>query len=377
MCEDNDKRHSLDKEIKRNINFLETVLNEYKKINLKVGEFITGQQINTKAGTNQDILRDAFLQTAKIKDKDVMRDHEAAKEILFSWCLIYCEGVLKTKCFWDDSLKDKALLASHDAVMDAFKALRNGINEHFQNNPKEKYRDSKGKGGIRAYLGTVMENAYKKQKAGIYTAVCESDKKDFERRVSPKAIGLVEISESEADYLIKKENIEVISPNEYKRIAKTQSSLNAKYKTIIVKEEIICKTSSGTKTQYRYFRPEWQSRTTAMELENSDKEIYAIEEVNQYVIKATCENAKLFMAKDILNSIIEYMSSKKLLSDLELEFLDRYANDGEKPVEIEKDWINRGVKIKGNTIGNFKNNLITKIQKELCKDQLWNDLISD
>ena len=83
------------------------------------------------------------------------------------------------------------------------------------------------------------------------------------------------------------------------------------------------------------------------------------------------------MAKDIIDSVIEYMSSQKLLSDLELEFLDRIVNNDEKQGEIEKDWINRGIKIKGNTIGNFKTSLLDKIRKELCSNTLWQDLISD
>lgn len=393
MRGEDDKKHPLDKEIKRNIDFLEKVLTTYKKntldikqfmdgceINTEAGtKFIAGCEINTKAGTNQDILRDACLRTANIKEKDDLMNHDAAKEILFAWCLIYCEGVLKWKWRWvtDDYLKDKILLASHDAVMDAFKYLRDDINLHFQNNPNDRFKGTKGK-GIRAYLSTVMENAYKKQKAGKYTRVRVDEKdKDFEEKVPPKLIDLVEISESEAEFVIEKDKLDVISLNEYKHIKKAQSRLKARYKTIIIREEIIHKTSSGIKKRYKYFRPEWQSRTKAMELTNRDNEIYTDAEVTEFVINTTYENAKLFMAKDILDSVIEYMSSQKLLSDLELEFLDRIVNNDEKQGEIEKDWINRGIKIKGNTIGNFKTILLNKIQKELCNNSLWKDLVSD
>ena len=413
MREKDDKTHSLDKEIKRNIDFLKKVLKTYKKTTLDINQFIAGCENDTKVGTNQDvlrdacprtdniktkdglmnndaakdkkhqintnqdILRDACLRTANIKTKDGLMNHNAAKEILFAWCLIYCEGVLRRKSR-DDYLKDKAFLASHDAVMDAFKYLRDDINLHFQNNPNDRFKGTKGK-GIRAYLGTVMENAYKKQRAGKYTRVRvdETDKKDFKEKVPPKLIDLVEISESEAEYVIKKDKLDVIYLNEYKHIEKFQSRLEPRYKTIIIREEIIHKTSSGIKKRYKYFRPEWQSRTKAMELTNRDNEIYTDAEVNEYVINSTYENAKRFMAKDILDSVIEYMSSHKLLSDLELEFLDRIANNNEKQGEIKKDWINRGIKIKGNTIGNFKTSLLDKIRKELCSNTLWQDLLSD
>lgn len=375
-----DKTHSLDKEIKRNIDFLEQVLTTYKKTTLDINKFITGCQINKEIGTNKDILRDACLRTANIKTEDGLMNHNAAKEILFAWCLIYCEGVLRWKLRWetDDSLKDKALLASHDAVMDAFKYLRDDINLHFQNNPNDRFKGAKGK-GIRAYLGTVVENAYKKQRAGKYTwvRVDETDKKDFKEKVPPKLIDLVEISESEAEYVIKKDKLDVISLNEYKHIEKFQSRLEPRYKTIIIREEIIHKTSSGIKKRYKYFRPERQSRTKAIELTNHDNEIYTDPKVIEYVTNSTYENAKLFMAKDILDSVIEYMASHKLLSDLELEFLDRIVNNNEKQGEIEKDWINRGIKIKGNTIGNFKTSLLDKIRKELCSNTLWQDLLSD
>ena len=382
MREEDDKKHFLDNEIKRNIDFLEEVLKTYKKTTLHIKQFIAGRKINTKDGTNQDILRDACLHTADIKEKDDLMNHDAAKEILFAWCLIYCEGVLKWKLRGktDDDLEDKALLASHDAVMNAFKSLRDEINLHFQNNPYDRFKGTKGKGnGIRAYLSTVMENAYKKQKAGKYTwvRVDETDKKDFKEKVPPKLIDLVEISESEAEFVIEKDKLDVISLNEYKHIKKAQSRLKARYKTIIIREEIIHKTSSGIKKRYKYFRPERQSRTKAMELTNRDNEIYTDAEVNEYVINTTYENAKRFMAKDIIDSVIEYMSSQKLLSDLELEFLDRIVNNDEKQGEIEKDWINRGIKIKGNTIGNFKTSLLDKIRKELCSNTLWQDLISD
>ena len=382
MRGEDDKKHPLDKEIERNIDFLEKVLKTYKKNTLDIKQFIAGRKINTKDGTNQDILRDACLHTADIKEKDDLMNHDAAKEILFAWCLIYCEGVLRWKLRWetDDDLENKALLASHDAVMNAFKSLRDEINLHFQNNPNDRFKGTKGKGnGIRAYLSTVMENAYKKHKAGMYTRarVDESETKDFEVKVPPKLIDLVEISESEAEFAIEKDKLDVISLNEYKHIKKAQSRLKARYKTIIIREEIIQKTSSGIKKRYKYFRPEWQSRTKAMELTNRDNEIYTDAEVTEFVINTTYENAKRFMAIGIFDSVIEYMSSQKLLSDLELEFLDRIANNNEKQGEIGKDWINRGIKIKGNTIGNFKTILLNKIQKELCSNTLWKDLISD
>ena len=368
---DYDGKHYLDHEITQNINFLRYILDAYVDIREFKLSFEDIIRDNKTLETNQNILRDACLLTKDIKEKKELKAHDLAKEALFLWCLVYCEGVLSKKYGWSNYNKDMIQLATHDAVMNSFKALRDGINAHFENNPDKRFRGTNGR-GIRAYLSRVMENAYIAQQAGQYTRVRvdENDTRDFEKKTPAKIAVTVEISEDEAYSLIDRYGAEVISKAQFADMGKTE--LAGAYRRLVVKEEIFNKFSSGA----RYFKIEMQSQTKPLELKNENDEIYTDPEVTEYIINSTVQNAGNIMASEILDSVIDYMAQKGLLSDLELEFLNRVLENNEKDRIIQADWEMRGINY-GSTIGNFKRSLIGKITKELGKNPEWQELAED
>ena len=314
---------SLDIEIKSNIKSIDSLLLSYGKIK-KTDLFDNDDRVKT---TDQTLLQDAAMLTKDLSGRARI-DHERAKGALLLWCMVYCEKILLNRYSQTDESKEAIFSGVTLGVWECFKSLRDEINKHFAS--------QKGQENVSRFRcdGTV--------RAFMLRCALQRVGKEFEKRERE----LLPIKPEEAEKY-RRQGICVIETAEGNFYIHRCTSL----------------TPGNPDSGKEFDNPEVIKKL----LDEIEDGIREINEGGEQLLERQrfCED---------FDQLLKSMYQKAILSDLEMEFIERVYLDGEKQSDVAKDWQNRGEEPLKGTIYTFADAIRDKIKNEIESNEEWHSL---
>lgn len=302
------------------INTLDKLLNAYKKVK-KENLFDCDQHVQD---TNQTLLRDAAMLTRELSGKERVT-HENAKAALLLWCTIYCDRVLLKRYSKSSESKESILYGVKLGVTECFESLRDQINEHFATR--------EGREEVARFLRTGTVRAFMLR--------CAT------QRVSK-------------EFLKRQKDLLRIEPDEVKKYqAQGICVIETKEGNFYIHKHTSL-TPANPDGKEEFLNPEVVKQL----LDDIESGIGEIDEGGMRMMDDhyICED---------FDKLLKSMVQRRLLSELELELMDRIYFEEETYAAVERDWKARNEEGFTGTIGNFARKVKNKIINEIKSNPEW------